>query len=227
LTDADLDNIEISAHALQRFVSRLQPGIPGAARVAQSAGKLEAIPPQARSQRERNQLRQHRDWLRAHVEPLVCDLLRCEGFWANQRPRWSQSRTQSNAHLQIGGLCYWPAARDPGQPGVTLTTCTNGADITWDMALERGYTLIPKPPTQRVPARIKAPGYLNLIGRAWRSRHQHSRLRRALASERSKAVEHAQRQNDLAAADLQAAKDAYRAQWELARRTLRERNSVD
>jgi hypothetical protein len=110
VSEADLDSIEISAHALQRFVDRLQPGIPGAARAARVMGRLEEIPLQRRSQRERNQLREHRDWLRAHVEPCVRDLLVCEGFWATERPRWSQSRTPSDAHVQIGGLCYWPAA---------------------------------------------------------------------------------------------------------------------
>jgi hypothetical protein len=206
LTEHDLDSIEISAHALQRFVSRLQPGIPGAGRVAQMAGTLKAIPSQRRSQRERNQLRQHRDWLRAHVEPLVRDLLRCEGFWATARPRWSQSRTQSSAHLQIGGLCYWPAARDPGQSGMTLTTCTNGADITWDMALQRGYTLIPEPLSQRVPTRAKAPGYLELIRRTWRSRGQPGGLLAAFRAERSTAIQDTRRENERTAADHQATK---------------------
>jgi hypothetical protein len=224
VTEADLDSIEISAHALQRFVDRLQPGIPGATRAAETMGRLEAIPLERRSQRERNQLREHRDWLRSHVEPLIRDLLTCEGFWATERPRWSQSRTPSDAHVQIGGLCYWPAARDPGQPGVTLTTCTNGRDITWDTALQRGYTLIPKPYKQRVPARVKAPGWPELIRRAWRSRHQHSGLLRALRDERTTTQEQAKRQNERAAVDHQAAKDSYCIRWETAQRTFRERH---
>lgn len=224
ITEADLDAIEISAHALQRFVDRVQPGIPGAARAAETMGRLEEIPSSTRSQRERNQLREHRDWLRAHVEPHVRDLLVCEGFWATERPRWSQSRTPSDAHLQIGGLCYWPAARDPGQPGVTLTTCTNGRDITWDIALERGYTLIPKPYTQRVPARVKAPGWLELISRAWQSRHEHSGLLRALRKERAVAKEHSRQENEQAAADHQAAKDTHHTQWDNAQRTFRVRH---
>jgi hypothetical protein len=225
VTEDDLDSIEISAHALQRFVDRLQPGIPGAARAAQTMGRLEAIPVERRSQRERNQLREHRDWLRAHVEPLIRDLLICEGFWATERPRWSQSRTPSDAHVQIGGLCYWPAARDPGQPGVTLTTCTNGRDITWDLALQRGYTLILKPYTQRVPARVKAPGWLELVRRVWRSRHEHSGLLHALRTEQATATQHARRDNERATADHQAAKDTYDIQWENAKRTFRERHT--
>jgi hypothetical protein len=224
VTEDDLASIDISAHALQRFVDRLQPGIPGAARAAQTMGRLEEIPSGTRSQRERNQLREHRDWLRAHVEPLIRDLLLCEGFWATERPRWSQSRTPSDAHVQIGGLCYWPAARDPGRPGLTLTTCTNGPDITWDIAIERGYTLIPKPYTQRVPARVKAPGWPEMIGRAWRSRHEHSGLLRALRDERTTTKEHARRKNKRATADHQAAKDTYDVQWENAKRTFRERH---
>jgi hypothetical protein len=115
ITADDLAHIEITAHALQRFVTRLQPGIPGAARVAQTMGRLEEIPSGTRSQRQQNQLREHRDWLRAHIEPHVRDLLACEGFWATERPRWSRSRTPTNAHLQVGGLCYWPAAQNPGE----------------------------------------------------------------------------------------------------------------
>lgn len=224
VTEADLDFIEISAHALRRFVDRLKPGIPGAARAAQTMGRLEAIPWDRRSQRERNQLREHRDWLRTHVEPLIRDLLMCEGFWATERPRWSQSRTPSDAHVQIGGLCYWPAAKDPGHHTVTLTTCTNGRNITWETALERSYTLIPKPYTQRVPARVKALGWPELIGRAWRSRHKQPGLLRALRNERAVTKEHARRQNEQAMADHQTAKDAYQAQWQGAQRTFRERH---
>ena len=224
VTEDDLDSIEISAHALQRFVDRLQPGIPGAAHAAQTMGRLEAIPSERRSQRERNQLREHRDWLRAHVEPLIRDLLVCEGFWATERPRWSQSRTPSDAHVQIGGLCYWPAARDPGQPSVTLTTCTNGPDITWDIALKRGYTLIPKPYTQRVPARVKAPGWVELTRRAWRTRSEHSGLLSALRSERTATKDQARRENERATADHQTAKNTYHAQWEHAQRSFRKRH---
>ncbi|HEY7932970.1 MAG TPA: hypothetical protein VID48_04015 [Solirubrobacteraceae bacterium] len=225
VTKEDLDSIEISAHALRRFVDRLQPGIPGAARAAQVMGRLEEIPSGTRSQRERNQLREHRDWLRAHVEPCIRDLLTCEGFWATERPRWSQSRTPSDAHVQIGGLCYWPSARDHGQPGVTLTTCTNGRDITWDIALQRGYTRIPKPYMQRVPAQVRTPGWSELIGRAWRSRHEHSGLLRSLRTERAVAKDQARQKNERATADHQAAKDTYDVQWENAKRTFRERHT--
>jgi hypothetical protein len=48
-------------------------------------------------------------------------------------------------------------AENPGEGHVTLTTCTNGRDITWDIALERGYTRIPKPYTQRVAALVRVP----------------------------------------------------------------------
>jgi hypothetical protein len=88
VTADDLDHLEITAHALQRFVDRLQPGIPGAAHTARVMGRLEEMPSGKRSQREQNQLREHRDWLRAHIEPHVRDLLTCEGFWATERPRW-------------------------------------------------------------------------------------------------------------------------------------------
>ena len=225
VTEDDLASIEISAHALQRFVDRLQPGIPGAARAAQTMGRLEGIPSGTRTQRERNQLREHRDWLRAHVQPVIRDLLISEGFWATERPRWSQSRTPSDAHVQIGGLCYWPAARDPGQPGVTLTTCTNGRDITWDIALDRGYTLMPKPYTQRVPAHVKASGWPELIRRAWRTRNKHSGLLRALRIARTTTKEHAKRENQRAEAEHQTAKNTHRAQREHAQRTFRERHT--
>jgi hypothetical protein len=122
-------------------------------------------------------------------------------------------------------LCYWPATRDPGEHRVTLTTCTNGRDITWDVALQRGYTLIPKPYIERRPVRVRAPGWAELIGRAWRSRHQHPGLLHALRTERTRvAKQDTRRENKRAAAYLQAAKDAYHAQWENAQRTFRERH---
>lgn len=96
---------------------------------------------QGQARPEQNQLREHRDWLRAHVEPCIRDLLACEGFWATERPRWSQSRTPTDAHVQIGGLCYWPAAQDPAEHRMTLTTCTTDRPVPpFDRPNNRLYT---------------------------------------------------------------------------------------
>jgi hypothetical protein len=192
------------------------------------AGTLKAIPSQRRSQRERNQLRQHRDWLRAHVEPLVRDLLRCEGFWATARPRWSQSRTQSSAHLQIGGLCYWPAARDPGQKRHDAHDMHErgghhlGHGVAARLHLDprapepaRSYasqgTRVPRAhqadlaiarPAQRVTRGVPC--------RALDSHPEHPARERA---HRRQPPSH------------QATKDAYHAQWQHAQRTFRDRHS--
>jgi hypothetical protein len=50
------------------------------------------------------------------------------------------------------------------------------------------------------------------------------RQRAAFCAERTTAIEHARRENERAAADHQAATDAYHSQWERAQLTFRERH---
>ena len=92
VTEQDLQRIVVSAHALRRFVQRLQPEIPGADQVAQAMARLEDLA-RRRSGPEQGQLNRYRDWTAKRVEPVVLDLIRCEGFWATDRPRWSLSRS--------------------------------------------------------------------------------------------------------------------------------------
>jgi hypothetical protein len=125
-TERDLAALVVSAHALRRFVERLQPDIPGADQVAAAMASLEDIGSGRRTGPEQAQLNRYRDWMATHVEPHVLELIRCEGFWANERPRWSMSRTRSDALLQVGAMCLWPATEDGRS--VILTTCTNGRD---------------------------------------------------------------------------------------------------
>jgi len=153
VSNQDLATLTISAHALRRFVERLQPGIPGAAQVAEAMARLEDLGSGNRSGPEQAQLNRYRDWMARHAEPVVRDLIACEGFWATERPRWSLSRTRSDDYLQVGRMCLFPAIADDRE--LVLTTCTNGRDTTWDVALDRGYTLMPKPHTDQGPELAK------------------------------------------------------------------------
>jgi len=222
LTDQDLATLVISAHALRRFVERLQPDIPGAGQVAESMARLEDIGSGNRSGPEQGRLNRYRDWMGKHVEPHVRDVIRCEGFWTTERPRWSRSDTKSAGYLQIGRMCGFPVADNDGIR--TLTTCTNGKDITWDIALQRGYTLMPKPYTGYVPPLRRPPRWTTIARRAWRSRSHHKGFLSAFRTERTRAIDEIQRQNEQAAATYQAAKDAYQTQWRHAQQAFRDRH---
>jgi hypothetical protein len=222
LTDQDLAALVISAHALRRFVERLQPGIPGADQVAEAMARLEDIGSGNRTGPEQGQLNRYRDWMTAHIEPHVLDLIRCEGFWATDRPRWSQSRTRSDGLLQVGRMCLFPSVIDGHQ--IILTTCTNGTSITWDTALTRGYTMVPKPYLEQTPQLLRAPPWTSIVRRAWRSRQQHPGLLAAFRTERSVAIEEVRQENERRYSDLQAAMDRYAAEWQHAHRTFRERH---
>jgi len=79
VTEDGLSHIVVSAHALRRFIERVQPDIPGADRVAQAMARLEDIGSGRRSGPEQGQLNRYRDWMAKHAEPVVLDLIRCEG----------------------------------------------------------------------------------------------------------------------------------------------------
>jgi hypothetical protein len=114
VTGQDLHTLVISAHALRRFVERLQPTIPGADQVADAMPRLEDLGSGNRSGPEQGQLNRYRDWMAKHVEPHVLELIRCEGFWTTERPRWSRSETPSHGYLQLGGMCGFPTS--PSRP---------------------------------------------------------------------------------------------------------------
>jgi hypothetical protein len=222
LTEQDLATLVISAHALRRFVQRLQPDIPGADQVAGAMMPLEQIRGGKRTGREQVQLNRYRDWMTSHVEPQVRDIIRCEGFWTTVRPGWSRSDTPAAGYLQVGRMCGFPAANDDGQ--MILTTCTNASNVTWDIALDRAYTLVPKPYTRASPELFRPPPWTTIAARAWRSRTQHNGLFATFRVKRTEAIERTRRQNQEAAADHQAAKDAHQTQWRHAQQAFRERH---
>jgi hypothetical protein len=43
-----------------------------------------------------------------HVDPVVRNLIACEGFWATDRPCWPLSRTRWDGYLQLGRMCLSP-----------------------------------------------------------------------------------------------------------------------
>lgn len=221
LTEEELERLVVSAHALRRFVERLHPGIPRADQVAEEMAKLEDLAG-CRSGPEQGQLNRYRDWMAKHVEPVVLDLIRCEGFWAIDRPRWSLSRTPSDGYLQIGGMCGFPAVIHAHQ--IVLTTCTNGRDTTWDTALARGYTLMPKPYDSLRPELLRAPSWATIALRAWRARHEHGGVISAFHTERANAFEDTRCENERRQADTQAATDQWQARRERAIRAFRARH---
>lgn len=221
VTEDDLRRIVVSAHALRRFVQRLQPGIPGADQIAEAMARLEDLAGH-RSGPEQGQLNRYRDWMAKHVEPVVMDLIRCEGFWTTERPRWSRSDTPSDGYLQIGRMCGFPAALHDGQ--IVLTTCTNGRDITWDIALNREYTLMPKPFTELQPKQLRRVGTTGIVRRAWRTRHEHSGLIEAFRVQRADAIQAVQQQNAERQAAFEAATDQWHARRDTAYRVFRQRH---
>jgi hypothetical protein len=223
VTGNDLENIVISAHALRRFVERLRPEIPGADQVAQAMTRLEDLGSGNRSGPEQGQLNRYRDWMATHVEPDVLELIRCEGFWANERPRWSLSRTRSDGYLQVGRMCLFPAVIHSHE--IVLTTCTNGRDTTWDLALARGYTLMPKPFTARQPVPARSPGLFELLRRAGRTRREHSGLIAAFRVERANAIQAVQQENADRQAAFQAATDEWQTRRDRAQEAFRTRHS--
>ena len=225
VTEDDLRRMVVSAHALRRFVQRLQPEIPGADQVAEAMARLEDLGSGRRSGPEQGQLNRYRDWMAKHVEPVVHDLIRCEGFWATDRPRWSLSRTPSDGYLQVGGMCLFPAVIHSHE--IVLTTCTNGRDTTWDTALHRGYTLTPKPHATHTPELLRAPSWATIALRAWRARRHHDGLIAALRAERSRAVDETQRENERRQADTDSAQRQWQEQRDRAVRVFRERHSVN
>jgi hypothetical protein len=52
---------------------------------------------------------------------------------------------------------------------IVLTTCTNGRGTTWDTALARGYTLMPKPYISPTPELLRPPPLATIALQAWRS----------------------------------------------------------
>jgi hypothetical protein len=225
VTEQDLHALVISAHALRRFVERLQPDIPGADRVAKPMARLEDLGSGHRSGPQQGQLNRYRDWMAQHVEPHVRDLIRCEGFWATERPRWARSRTQSHGWLQVGGMCLFPFAIHGTE--VVLTTCENGRDITWDVALARRYTLMPKPYTGHMPPLLRVPSWPTITTRAWRSRREHSGLLAAFRAERSSAIEQTRRENERRQADVDSSRRQWKEQRDRAALLFRERHSPD
>jgi hypothetical protein len=222
-TEQDLATLVISAHALRRFVERLQPDIPGADQVAEAMAPLEDLGSGNRPGPEQGRLNRYRDWMARHVEPHVRDAIRCEGFWTTERPRWSRSDTKSAGYLQIGRMCGFPVADNNGIR--TMTTCTNGRDITWDIALQRGYTLMPKPYTDYAPQLLRAPPWTAIAARAWRSRAHHKGLLQAFRTERLTAIEDTGRENERRRADHESATRQWHQQRDRAARTFRERHA--
>lgn len=214
-----LRETDITAHAIVRYVERLQPGIPGADEIARTASRLEKA--RSRTPGQRQELGRCHAWLHEHVRSSIEELIVIEGFWATGRPHWCRSRTHSDGHLQVGGLCYFPMALDNGR--AVLTTCETTRDVTWDTALQRGYTLIPKPLFYSRRKLWPRP-FSKVLRRAWRSRRERGGLITALAAEKAKASEDLrlarERQND----EIQQAQEQWRTQRDRAFRTFRERH---
>ena len=223
VTEDDVRRIIVSAHALRRFVERLQPDIPGADQVAQAMARLEDLGSGNRSGPEQRQLNRYRDWMAKHVEPVVLDLIRCEGFWATDRPRWSLSRTPSDGYLQVGRMCLFPAVIHSHE--VVLTTCTNGRDTTWDTALARDYTLMPKPYATPTPELLRPPSWATIALRAWRARRQHPGLLAAFRAERTKAIEQTRLENERRQADADTSRRQWKEQHDQAREAFRDRHA--
>jgi hypothetical protein len=168
-TEHELRRITISAHAQRRFVQRLRPDIPTADQMAEAMEWLEEIGSGHRSGVEQGELNSYRQWMARHVQPHVMELIRCEGFWATRRPKWALSRTPADGWMQVGRMCLFPVAEHGD--ALVLTTCENAANVTWEAALYRGNTLVPKPYTVLTStSKLKPPSWTAIAGRVLRGR---------------------------------------------------------
>jgi len=120
-------------------------------------------------------------------------------------------------------MCGFPAAMHGAE--IVLTTCTNGRDITWDIALARGNTLMPKPYTGYVPPVLRAPSWTTIAARAWHSRRHHYRLLAAFRAERSGATEDTRRENERRQAEADTSRRRWKEQRDRAAGVFRERHS--
>ncbi len=120
-------------------------------------------------------------------------------------------------------MCLFPAVIHSHE--IVLTTCTNGRDTTWDTALARGYTLIPKPFNELQPNQLRRAGSLEILRRAWRTRREHSGLVAAFRAERSEAIEQTRLENERRQADTNSAQRRWQEQHDRARDAFRMRHS--
>jgi hypothetical protein len=118
-------------------------------------------------------------------------------------------------------LCYFPVTIDNGW-GV-LTTCETARAVNWNVALQRGYTLAPKPlvvtstPVRPVP-------FGAIVGRAWRSRRQHRGFVAAVFAERASALDEVRRETERREAEADQAREDWIARRDHAYWAFRERH---
>jgi hypothetical protein len=220
--------MRFTGHALVRCIERLQPGIPGADEIAWEAARLEQAGRRRRlTGPEAYRLRAGHAWLHEHVGPHIKELILLEGFWATRRPGWCPSPTPADGHLQVGELCYFPVAI--GDEWAKLTTCEvakdrAGRDIDWDTALDRGYTLVPKPYVVRAPVLLSAPPLVTVVRWAWSWRGEHHGFLRAFRATRTAARDYTQQENERRKAAVQAAYAHWYSQCEVAMQAFRARH---
>ena len=122
-------------------------------------------------------------------------------------------------------MCGFPAATHGHE--IVLTTCTNRRDITWEDALARRYTLMPKPFVDHAPQLLRSPSWITIAIRAWRSRHHHPGLLAAFRAEHSDAIENTRRENERRQADADTSRRQWQKQRDHAAQAFRERHSPD
>ena len=186
VTEQDLSRIVISAHALRRFIGARcsQQGIPGAEQVARGDGSSKtsarATAPGPATAEPLPRLDGQ------HVKPVVLDLIRREGFWTTERPRWSLSPHHQTA------TCRWGACACSPPSSTVTRSCSPPARR---VAIHLGHRARPRlhADAQAVLQRprrhwCEPPSWLTLVARAWRSRCEHDGAlcrvpRRALESD--------------------------------------------
>jgi hypothetical protein len=105
-----------------------------------------------------------------------------------------------------------------------LTTCETARGVNWDIALQRGYTLVPKPPAVVKARLLLPPPFGAIAGKAWRSRRERHGLIAAFFAERAEALDAVRRENERREADVTLARERWVAQSQHAMRAFRERH---
>jgi hypothetical protein len=83
---------------------------------------------------------------------------------------------------------------------------------------------MPKPHTHARPDVLRAPSWITIAARAWRSRRRHAGLPAAFRAERSAAVADTRRENERRQADTEAFQRRWEDQRDRAARAFRERH---
>jgi hypothetical protein len=84
---------------------------------------------------------------RAVIEPLLRELVICEGRVVFERPGWARSRNHADLYVQVGAWLLLIACHDPRRPAgySVVTVISRPEDRSWAQARRRGHVATAPP----------------------------------------------------------------------------------